>query len=200
MNINIKDLKSITKNPIQMAYMVIVSGLLLLGYLLIWKVDVSRINSLKAENIRILSNIGKVQEISKYRNSLKEFNQNSVVAKGANWLVEKITTLAKENKVTLGYVEPLDSFEENDYAVQKVLVEGTGLYFDIVKFLLMLENDEKYTYIEELQLDAQSRVDDKSISRTAGKIGDQSLVSKDGQVISDRQGALKMVVINLSKR
>jgi len=194
MKININDIKTITKNPIKMAYVVMVGGFLLIGYFLIVKVDLAKINSLKAENQRIKANIQKAKEINAYRDSLREFNQYSIVPRGANWLVEKITDLAKKNKVTLGYVEPLDSFEQNDYSVQKVLVEGSGFYFDVVKFLLMLENDEKYTYVEELQLDARNQKD----SRT--RAVDESLLSKEGETLVQRQGALKMIVINLSKR
>ena len=194
MEINIKELKTISKNPIYMAYLVSIAGLLFLGYLLIWKVDVEGMQKLKKEKERIIVNIVKVKEISKYRSSLKNFNKHSIVAKGANWLVEKISEVAKQNKVVLSYVEPLDSFVESDYSVQKVLVEGNGYYFSVDQFLLSIENDEKYTFIEELQLTA------RATKHKAEKSGEHGVLSKEEKKISGRQGNIKMIVINLSKR
>jgi len=153
---DIKNLKTIFKDKLKAAYIISFTVLLILGYLLIVRIDLGGFYKLTDTLGESRGNLTILQTIAKYKTYINDFNKKlALKGIGADWLVGTITDSAKKKFITLDLVRPVDTGSVSGYEKISVMVQGRASYHNINEFVSELENNKKFLVVEDFKLETR---------------------------------------------
>ena len=194
--IDISELKNIPKDKIKMSYIISLSFFALIAYLLLFKSDFGYRNRMKYLLQENINNLNLVRRIAEYKNFITDFNQKYCV-EHTNQLITIVTDAAKENNVIIELVKPLSDRKKAGYENIRVQIEGRAFYNNIGDFISTLENNEKFIFVESMELEAED-----IIRREGSEEGVEMdfQESRESITYEGTQGKFKVIIRSISSR
>jgi hypothetical protein len=148
------DLKKITEDKAQFSYAVAFLCIGIFSFFLLFKIDVG--NFIKLENTisQTGQNLTILAGTTEYIIYQDQFNQRLAEQKGANWLIDVLSSLSEKEDIALGVIKPLPMQNISGYNILRVTTDGKASYESLQRLIKALEAYKSYIIVERLSASA----------------------------------------------
>ncbi|MFH1790885.1 MAG: hypothetical protein ABH885_02740 [Candidatus Omnitrophota bacterium] len=187
--VDIKILREWLDDKRHVALVVVLVSAALVGYVLIFAVDMGRFREVRASIVEKRDNLFTAKALTAQKNCVNMFDMRYNVANVdvTQWLIHVVTNTAERASVSISLVKPVEPREDSGYVFTRILVEGGASYDNMARFIAKLENNEKSIIIEECYFSAKDIYkEDMDFEKDFQKSGNSDTSFYTGRLVSFR--------------